>query len=71
MDLIVSVLLSIFLVIGNGAKKEHYKGVIYNQMDNTVTETVVEQAQLKVGKNLALIREERAYHKIIDELGVH
>ena len=71
MDLVFS----IFLLVAISGYKfmcKHEETVTSSFMDETgvIHESVVEESKLVVGNNLMLRREPRAFHKILDELGL-
>lgn len=71
MDLILSLVIA--LVIGFYKINLKSTSVVQTScMDElgSLTEVSVKEDNLIVGKNLMLLREPRAYHKILDEMGL-
>lgn len=71
MDLIVSIIIVLCFGVINCIIKptQCTKGTLVSN-SGTDVEFVVNESTLKVGKNLMLKREPRAYHKILDEMGL-
>jgi hypothetical protein len=71
MDLIISmVILAVISTYKMTRKSTSVVQASATDEHGFVTDTVVDEVNLIVGKNLMLRREPRAYHKILDEMGL-
>lgn len=72
MDLIITILVSVVVLVYKktiGAHDEYvYTSVVTDS--GVVKECKVKESSLVVGKNLMLRKEPRAFHKILDDLGL-
>lgn len=72
MDLVVSVIIVLIISLVKLVNKEdNIVKVSYITEDGSVGEGTLKESQLIVGNNLMLRREPRAYHKILDEMGLN
>lgn len=72
MDLMISVIILFVIYISKVGKEEPTKVVKTTVINESGIEEEIEvnESSLVIGKNLMLLREPRAYHKILDELGL-
>ena len=71
MDLAISVIIVLIIsLIKIINKEDNIIRVSYVTEDGDIGERTLKESQLIVGNNLMLRRETRAYHKILDEMGL-
>ena len=71
MDLAISVIIVLIIsLIKIINKEDNIIRVSYVTKDGDIGERTLKESQLIVGNNLMLRRETRAYHKILDEMGL-
>lgn len=71
MDLVISIFL-LLVISGFKLFGKNEETVVISFMDDSgaTYESIIEESKLVVGNNLMLRREPRAFHKILDELGL-
>ena len=71
MDMLVTLVIFLYLVSGKVTKDK--KNTVSSTMvndDGSISVVEVVQSELSIGSNLYLKKEPRAYHKILDEMGL-
>lgn len=71
MDLIVTLVISLIIyIIKSTVSGSEEVRVCYVNNEGNEVESTVKENKIKVGNNLMLKKENRAFHKILDELGL-